>query len=103
MALEHLGEAQWWHAQVERKVATLDTRELLILTNFSATPELITKEVGNCHKAEHCVINILVVLDDPRMVQVINEDGEITEKQINSCTYWAFLGPTHGKGKKNNH
>jgi len=102
IALEHLGEAQWWHAQVERKVATFDSKELLIYTDFSATPELIAKEVGNCHEAEHCVIDILVVLDDPRTVIVI-KDGEATEKRINNCTYWAFLGPTDGKEKKNDH
>jgi len=102
VALEHLGEAQWWHTHVERKVATLGTTELLIYTDFSATPELIAKEVGNCHEAEHCVIDVLVVLDDPRDVEVI-KDGESTMKRIYSCTYWAFLGPTDGKGKKNDH
>jgi len=103
IALEHLGEAQWWHTQVERKVATFGQNELLIYTDFSATPELIAKEVGNCHEAEHCVIDVLVVLDDPRMVKVVNKNGEVIEKRINSCTYWAFIGPTDGKGKKNDH
>jgi len=101
-ALEHLGEAQWWHAHVERKVATFSQQELLIYTDFSATPELVAKEVGNCHEAEHCVIDVLVVLDDPRTVKVV-KDGETIDKRINSCTYWAFLGPTDGKGKKNDH
>jgi len=94
-ALQHLGEAQWWHTQVERKVASLSTNELLIYTDFSATPELIAKEVGNCHEAEHCVIDILVVLDDPRTVKVVKGE-ETFEKKIYSCTYWAFLGPTDG-------
>jgi len=102
VALEHLGEAQWWHAQVERKIATFDSDELVIMTDFSATPDFVAKEVGNCHEAEHCVIDVIVVLDDPRTVQVI-KDGAMTEKRINSCTYWAFLGPTDGKGKKNDH
>jgi len=103
IALEHLGEAQWWHKHIDRKVATFSQDELLIYTDFSATPEFIAKEVGNCHEAEHCVIDVIVVLDDPRTIQVVNKDGEITEKRINSCTYWAFLGPTDGKGKKNDH
>jgi len=102
VALEHLGEAQWWKANVDRKVKTLGKDELLIFTDFSATPEFIAKEVGNCHEAEHCVIDVIVVLDDPRTV-LVEKDGVFTEKRINSCTYWAFLGPTDGKGKKNDH
>jgi len=87
---------------VERKVTSLSTNELIIYTDFSATLELIAKEVGNCHEAEHCIIDILVVLDDPRTVKVV-KDGEMIKKRIYSCTYWAFLGPTDGKGKKNDH
>jgi len=103
VALDHLGEAQWWHAQVARAVATFEQQEILIFTDFSATLELVAKEVGNCHEAEHCVIDVFVVLDNPRSVKVINKDGEVVEKHINDCTYWCFLGPTDGKGKKNDH
>jgi len=65
-------------------------------------PELIVKEVGNCHEAEHCVIDLFVVVHDRWIIEV-EKDGVTTLKRINSCTYWASLKPTDGKGKKNDH
>jgi hypothetical protein len=49
------------------------------------------------------ILDIVVVLDLPRMAEVEHPDGSIKKTRVNDCKYWAVIGPTDGYGKKNDH
>ena len=103
-ALEHMVEAEWAARAMSNKLKTFEEEEIVIYTDFSATPNLEAIDTDNSSVANHMILDIFVVCHSPRMVDVFNEDGTLHSTiRVTDCTYWAIVGPTDGYGKKNDH
>lgn len=103
ISLRHRWDVQWFKLQAEIKEQTFLPSELNIKTDFSATPSLEAPETDTCSEAQHCVLPVFIVQHNPREVDIMTDEGTIVKRRINDCTYWTFLGPTDGPGKKNDH
>jgi hypothetical protein len=103
-ALEHMVEAEWAARAMSNKLKTFKENEIVVYTDFSATPNLEAIVTDNSSVANHMILDIFVVCHSPRMVDVFNEDGTLHSTiRVTDCTYWAIVGPTDGYGKKNDH
>lgn len=103
-SLKHVTDAEWYRVSRARLEKTFLPNEILIYTDFSATPSLEAIEKDNSSVAQHCILCIFVVMHSPRDETITLADGSTTTiVRVNSCTHWAVLGPTDGYGKKNDH
>lgn len=88
----------------ERNIRTRFRKdEIVAYTDFSATPDLEALLKDNCAEANHCLIDVFVILSNPREVSYTTDEGNVATKRINDCTYVGIWGPTDGYGKKNDH
>jgi hypothetical protein len=103
-ALEHMVEAEWAARAMSDKLKTFKEEEIVLYTDYSATPNLEAIDTDNSSVANHMILDIFLVCHSPRMVDVLNEDGTLHSTiRVTNCTYWAIVGPTDGYGKKNDH
>ena len=102
-ALKHMVETEWANECMTNKAETFSADEIVVLTDFSATPNLEAIATDNSSESNHMILDIFVVLTNPRMAEVVHEDGPSVKIRTNDCTYWAIVGPTDGYGKKNDH
>jgi hypothetical protein len=81
---------------------TLPSNEILVFTDFSASPDLRAKMTNNCSADAHAVLDIFVILHSRRKLSV-EKEGAMVSTLVYNCDVWYFFGSTLSKGKKNNH
>jgi hypothetical protein len=74
--LEHVVDDEWAKTGKKRKEQTFKPSEIVVLSDFSATPKLEAQLRANCSEANHCILCIFVVLHSPRDVTIRDADGK---------------------------
>jgi hypothetical protein len=84
---KHQNQATWLNLMRKIDTKTLPSNEILVFTDFSASPDLRAKMTDNCSADAHAVLDVFVVLHSRRKVTVEKEDM-LVSTMVYDCEVW---------------
>ena len=81
---------------IDPKLATV------LLSDFGATMRLQAKDTDNCVVDGHAIIDVWYHLTNHRLVNYVNETGEMDTHKLVDCHVTQYIGATRSKGKSHN-
>lgn len=109
-ARKHYVDYQWSGHALKRFMEEIDPKKACaIFTDFSATVNLEALKRENSSVPKHAVLDIFLVYDGHRIINVNNQDigpeqsANLKEELLVHCAAHHFIGDTKSKGKSNNY